>query len=490
MKDATVLVADDDRGIRTVVREALIRAGHAVRTTDSAGGLWKLIEDGVGDVVVTDVLLPDANGLDLVPVIAERRPGLPVIVMSAQNTLSTAVRATERGAFDYLPKPFDLNELCRAVASALEGRKRTVAEPRLALPSDEIPMIGRSPAMQEVYRTIARVVPTDLTVMVLGESGTGKELVARALHDLGPRRAGPFVAINMAAIPRELIESELFGHERGAFTGATARASGRFEQAQGGTLFLDEIGDMPPDAQTRLLRVLQSGEFSTIGGTRTIRADVRIVAATHKDLRRLIDAGAFREDLYYRLNVVPIRLPPLRARADDIPELAGHFLERAVAEGLPRKMLAPDAVAWLARQPWPGNVRELENAIRRLAALARDEIISASACEAYVALAGAEPGTTANRMVAAPDPETAESLEALVSEWLDLRFMSFGELPADGLYEALLAEFERPLLKTALRLTGGNQLRAARLLGLNRNTLRKMLLMRGVEPRGASAASG
>lgn len=489
MSDATVIVVDDDRGIRTVVREALLRAGHAVRTTDSAGGLWKLIEEGIGDVVVTDVLLPDANGLDLLPVIAERRPGLAVIVMSAQNTLSTAVRATECGAFEYLPKPFDLNELCRAVDSALEGRKRVSPEPVRSLPGDDIPMIGRSQAMQDVYRTIARVVPTDLTVMVLGESGTGKELVARALHDLGPRRSGPFVAINMAAIPRELIESELFGHERGAFTGATARTSGRFEQAQGGTLFLDEIGDMPPDAQTRLLRVLQSGEFTTIGGTRTIRADVRIVAATHKDLRRLIDAGAFREDLYYRLDVVPIRLPPLRARSDDIPELAAHFLNAAAAGGLPRKTLDPSAIRWLQAQPWPGNVRELENAMRRLAALARDDIITDAACQAYVARTGVDMLGSPGVGLPAVDPSKPQTLESLVSNWLDIHFAANAALPPDGLYERLLAEFERPLMEAALRLTGGNQLRAARLLGINRNTLRKMLLLRGIEPRATRAPS-
>jgi two-component system nitrogen regulation response regulator GlnG len=484
MTTGTVIVVDDDAGIRTVVRQSLLRAGHAVRTTDSAAGLWRLIEEGVGDVVVTDVLLPDANGLDLVPMVTARRPGLPVIVMSAQNTLSTAVRATEKGAFDYLPKPFDLNELGHAVRSALEGRERASTLPEPPAGTDSIPMIGRSPAMQEVYRTIARVVPTDLTVMVLGESGTGKELVARALHDLGPRRAGPFVAINMAAIPRELIESELFGHERGAFTGASARAVGRFEQAQGGTLFLDEIGDMPADAQTRLLRVLQSGEFSTIGGTRQLKADVRIVAATHKDLRRLIDAGQFREDLFYRLNVVPVRLPPLRQRREDIAELARHFLDRAAAEGLPKKLLGPDALAWLEAQAWPGNVRELENGMRRLAALARDDLVTAAACDLYIARAAALDSNpfAAPPAAAAAAPENGGdgSLEQAVTAWLDVHV---AQLPRERLYDRLLAEFERPLLDLALRLTGGNQLKAAKLLGVNRNTLRKMLGDRGIEPR-------
>jgi two-component system nitrogen regulation response regulator GlnG len=479
--NTTVIVVDDDAGIRTVVRQALLRAGHAVRTTDSAAGLWKLIEEGVGDVLITDVLLPDANGLDMIPLVSARRPGLPIIVMSAQNTLSTAVRATEQGAFDYLPKPFDLNELTRAVQSAVESVTTASSLPAASGEGDALPMIGRSAAMQDVYRTLARVIPTDLTVMVLGESGTGKELVARALHELGPRRTAPFIAVNMAAIPRELIETELFGHERGAFTGASARATGRFEQAQGGTLFLDEIGDMPMDAQTRLLRVLQSGEFSTVGGTRALKADVRIVAATHKDLRRLIDSGLFREDLYYRLNVVPIRLPPLRARREDIPELARHFLDRAAAEGLPRKMLDASAVAWLMEQTWPGNVRELENAMRRLAALARDELVSAAVAELWIARA--ESGASDLPATPTPSPTAAPtSLEGVISHWLQRHIAQSGDMPPDGLYDRLLAEFERPLLEAALMLTRGNQLKAAKLLGVNRNTLRKMLTDRGVEP--------
>jgi two-component system nitrogen regulation response regulator GlnG len=466
---ATVLVADDDAAIRTVVRQALLRAGYNVRTTDSVAGLWKLAEEGQGDVVITDVVLPDADGLDAIPALLDRRPGLPVIVMSAQNTLATAVRATEQGAFEYLPKPFDLDELTRAVASALEQSRaaRSKRDDRRA-PDDQLPLIGRSAAMQDVYRTVARVVPTDLTVMILGESGTGKELVARALHDLGPRRTGPFVPVNMAAIPRELIESELFGHERGAFTGAAARVSGRFEQAQGGTLFLDEIGDMPMDAQTRLLRVLQSGEFTTVGGSRSLRADVRIIAATHKDLRRLIDAGQFREDLFYRLNVVPIRLPPLRARADDIGELARHFLARAEAEGLPRKLLDPSAIERLRSHSWPGNVRELENLMRRLAALAREETITAGAVENALSEGGPAPLDS--------DVADGRGLAGSVEAHLARYFATFGDdLPPDGLYDRVLAELERPLLTLSLLATNGNQIRAAKLLGINRNTLRKKL---------------
>ena len=466
---ATVLVADDDAAIRTVVRQALVRAGYNVRTTDSIAGLWKLVEDGQGDVVITDVILPDANGLDAIPGLLDKRPGMPIIVMSAQNTLATAVRATEQGAFEYLPKPFDLDELTRAVASALaQSRAARVKVVDQRAPDDNLPLIGRSAAMQDVYRTIARVVPTDLTVMILGESGTGKELVAQALHDMGPRRTGPFVPVNMAAIPRELIESELFGHERGAFTGAAARVSGRFEQAQGGTLFLDEIGDMPMDAQTRLLRVLQSGEFTTVGGSRAMRADVRIIAATHKDLRRLIDAGQFREDLFYRLNVVPIRLPPLRARADDIGELARHFLARAEAEGLPRKLLDPSAIERMRSHGWPGNVRELENLMRRLAALAREETITAAAVENALSDSG--------RLPAEADVGDARGMAASVEAHLSRYFMTFGDdLPPDGLYDRVLAELERPLLTLSLLATNGNQIRAAKLLGINRNTLRKKL---------------
>ena len=468
---AMILVADDDTAIRTVLRQALTRAGHEVRTTDSVSGLWKLVEDGYGDVVITDVVLPDADGLDAIPRLLALRPGLPVIVVSAQNTLATAVRATEQGAFEYLPKPFDINELTRVVASAIEKTKSgTAASPAATDTAEQLPLIGRSAAMQDVYRTIARVVPTDLTVMILGESGTGKELVARAVHDLGQRRTGPFIAINMAAIPRELIETELFGHERGAFTGAQARSAGKFEQAQGGTLFLDEIGDMPMDAQTRLLRVLQAGEFTTIGGTRTIRADVRIIVATNKDLRRLVDTGGFREDLFYRLNVVPLRLPPLRARLEDLAELARHFLGRAASEGLPVKLLDTSAIEWMRGYGWPGNVRELENLMRRVAALAREETITGATMAE--ALREGRPAA----LVGTAGDNGNNGLAGSIETHLGRYFAAFDDdLPPDGLYDRVLAEMERPLLAMTLAATKGNQIRAARLLGINRNTLRKKL---------------
>jgi two-component system nitrogen regulation response regulator GlnG len=471
---STVVVADDDAAIRTVVRQALTRAGYTVRLTETAAGLVKLVEDGVGDVVVTDVILPDANGLDTIPRLLALRPGLRVIVMSAQNTLSTAVRATEQGAFDYLPKPFDLDELTRSVAAALEGHVAdAAAEP--ALGGDDTPLIGRSPAMQEVYRLIARVVPNDLTVMILGESGTGKELVARAIHEMGPRARRPFIALNMAAIPRELIESELFGHERGAFTGAAARSAGKFEQAQGGTLFLDEIGDMPLEAQTRLLRVLQTGEFTTVGGIRSQRADVRIVSATNQDLPALARSGRFREDLYYRLNVVPLLLPPLRARSEDVPALARHFLEVAAAEGLPRKTLDAHAIEVLRRHDWPGNVRELENLMRRLAVLERGDVLTAASVAAGI--------LPAMRDLPVPEEADAAGLADAAARHIRRYFADFGDrLPPDGVYDRLLAEVERPLIAACLEATGGNQLKAAKLLGINRNTLRKKLTDLGLDP--------
>ncbi len=476
-----VLVVDDDAAIRTVVREALRRAGHVVETAASVADQRRLFASFDPQVLVTDVMLPDGNGLDVIPEMLAKDPGLPVIVLSAQNTFTTALRATEQGAFDYLPKPFDLGELTRAVSDALAARAASGAAAAAIEASEDLPLIGRSPPMQEVYRTIARVVANDLTVLVLGESGTGKELVARAIHDFGPRSAAPFVAINMAAIPRELIESELFGHERGAFTGAQARSAGRFEQAQGGTLFLDEIGDMPMEAQTRLLRVLQAGEFTTVGGTRSIKADVRIIAATHKDLPRLIADGGFREDLYYRLNVVPIRLPSLRQRGEDIGELARFFLDRAAADGLPRKALDTGAVARLMQHGWPGNVRELENLMRRLAVLSREDVITASLVEQQLQQ------QAPTDFAAAPAPvASAAGLADAVEQHLANYFSRFGrDLPPDGLYDRVLAEMERPLLRLTLAAVKGNQLRAARLLGINRNTLRKKLTDLGIDALAA-----
>jgi two-component system nitrogen regulation response regulator GlnG len=463
----TILIADDDRAIRTVLTQALGRLGHEVRATGNVATLWRWVEDGEGDLVITDVLMPDGNGLDLLPRIRKARPDLRVVVMSAQNTLLTAVKATERGAFEYLPKPFDLNELVRVVRRALSEPLRAIAEPR-ADNEERLPLIGRSAAMQEIYRVLARLMGTDLTVTITGESGTGKELVARALHDYGKRRGGPFIAVNMAAIPRELIESDLFGHERGAFTGAVQRTTGRFEQAQGGTLFLDEIGDMPPEAQTRLLRVLQQGEYTSVGGRASIRADVRIIAATHRDLRQLIRQGLFREDLYYRLNVVPIRLPPLRERSEDIPELVGHFLNQTASEGLPVKTVDEAAMERLRRHRWPGNVRELENLVRRLAALYAEPVIGLD----IIAMELAEPTAAAENRGAPEGESLTQSVERHLRDFFDAHKDA---LPPSGLYDRILREVERPLISLSLLATRGNQIRAAELLGLNRNTLRKKI---------------
>ena len=482
----TVLIADDDRSIRTVLTQALGRSGYQVRCTGNAATLWRWVEDGEGDLVITDVVMPDENGLDLIPRIRRVRPDLRVVVMSAQSTLMTAVKAAQRGAFEYLPKPFDLRELLavvgRALAAPASAPASTLAKEARDADEQQLPLIGRSVAMQEIYRSIARLTTTDLTVTITGESGTGKELVARALHTHGRRRAGPFVAINMAAIPRELIESELFGHERGAFTGALNRAQGRFEQANGGTLFLDEIGDMPSEAQTRLLRVLQEGEFTLVGGRQPIKANVRIVAATHRDLRQAIRAGQFREDLFYRLNVVPIRLPPLRERTEDIPVLARHFLDRAAEGGLAAKSLEPDALDLLRKHRWPGNVRELENLMRRLAALYPQESISAEVIATELAEAapqdgrsGAHPGAfwdDAGLDGATGHEPLAQAVERHIRQYLAA---ARDGLPMRDVYDQVIAEVERPLIAMTLAATRGNQIKAAAMLGLNRNTLRKKI---------------
>lgn len=476
MTGKTIIVADDDRAIRMVVATALTRHGYEVQTTGNAATLWRWVSEGKGDLVVTDAVMPDGNGLDMIPQIRKVRPDLRVIAMSARNTLQTAVKATERGAFEYLPKPFDLSNLVDKIGMALTSRAGVPGDAQAEAPENEAtPLIGRSPAMQDVYRVIARLTGTDLSILITGESGTGKELVARALHDFSRRRIGPFIAVNMAAIPRELIESELFGHEKGAFTGAAQRKSGCFELANGGTLFLDEIGDMPLEAQTRLLRVLQESEYTTIGGRTPIKADIRIVAATHRDLRQLVIQGLFREDLYYRLNVVPIRLPPLRERREDVPDLVRHFLTQAADNGLPLKTVTRAAMDRLVRYRWPGNVRELENLVRRLTALYTEdridqEIVKAELGDA-LSFGEEESGAETDR----------ESLSDAVYRHLSAYFEAHGEqLPAAGLHARILREVERPLIEICLQVTCANQVRTAELLGLNRNTLRKKIRDLGI----------
>lgn len=483
MSEKVVLLADDDATIRTVVSKALSKNSLDVRATGSGAQLWTWIEKGIGDVVVTDVIMPDVNGLDLVPQISERRPDLPVIVMSAQNTLTTAVRAQEVGAFEYLPKPFDLTDLQRTVRQALDAASQPKSEDEAPdLPTEDLPIIGRSQAMQDVFRVVAKVVGNDLTILVTGESGTGKELIARAVHDMGRRSRSRFVALNMAAIPKDLIESELFGHERGAFTGAHSRTQGKFAMAQGGTLFLDEIGDMPLDAQTRLLRVLQEGEFMPVGAATPIKTDVRVIAATHQDLPSMVAAKQFREDLFFRLNVIPMHLPPLRERLDDIPELLRYFMRTMEEEGMAPKVLRRDALEPLMAHSWPGNIRELQNLIRRIVALSSEDTITSDMIHAALGAGqGHRPGANA---------PGDESLSMAVDRVLSRYFKAHGDqLPPDGLYGRVLKEIERPLLEKSLQASAGNQLRAAKLLGLNRNTLRKKLhdhkLVSG-KPRGGS----
>ena len=463
-----VLLVEDDAGIALVITAALEAEGFGVVPCDSIAERDRLLGQLRFAAMVTDVMLTDGDGIETIGRVRAAAPDMPIIILSAQNTLDTAVRASDTGAFEYFPKPFDIDELARTVRQAV-GSASSRGEVEEDAPVAGLPLVGRSAPMQAVYRMITRVLRNDLTVLVLGESGTGKELVAEAIHQLGYRKDGPFVAVNTAAIPAELIESELFGHEKGAFTGAVARHIGKFEQANGGTLFLDEIGDMPMQAQTRLLRALQSGSVRRVGGREEIKVDVRIVAATNRDLEPMIAAGSFREDLYYRLNVVPITLPPLRERADDIPALARHFLQLAASEGLPRHQLSEEAAALLSRQPWRGNVRELRNFIYRLALLAREDAIDT------------ESVTSLLQQAVRAEGEGGQSgdLAAAVVEWLTIN------RPAAGtVYDAALAAFERPLFAEVLRETQGNQLRAAQVLGINRNTLRKRLSELDLDPSG------
>jgi len=474
-----VLLVEDDGAIATVIIAALEDEGLTVDHCTGIAARDRLLAERSYAVMLTDVILEDGDGLASLAAVRAAAPAMPVIVLSAQNTLDTAVRASESEAFEYFPKPFDLDELVHAVhqAAGQRGVEAAAEEPGGA-GSDgaRMPLVGRSPAMQTVYRMITRVLRNDLTVLITGESGTGKELVAEAIHELGSRRTGPFVAVNTAAIPHDLVESELFGHERGAFTGAVAQAIGKFEQANGGTLFLDEIGDMPAEAQTRLLRALQSGRIRRVGGRQEIAVDVRIIAATNRDLAPMIAAGTFREDLFYRLNVVPIELPPLRERREDIAALAQHFLILAAEDGLPRRSFTPDAIAKLEARSWRGNVRELRNVVYRLALMAREDRIDG---ESLVDMIGEEAVPAA-----APAAGGEGGFAPALAAWLATEAP-----PAGTLYHRALAAFEKPLIEHALGRTGGNQLRAAKLLGINRNTLRKRIGELGLEPERFSPPS-
>jgi len=463
---ARILIADDDASIRLVLSQTFSRLGYQVRATGAAATLLKWVSEGAGDLVITDVVMPDENLFDILPRIRGQRPNLPVIVMSAQNTLLTAVSAAAGGVFDYLPKPFDLDDMTAAARRALERPSDLdLARAQVRAARDErLPLIGRSPPMQEVYRTISRLVGTDLTVLIQGESGTGKALVARALHQLGARRDGRFVTIGLAAVPRERVDSELFG--QGGDDG------GKLADADAGTLFLDEIGDMPLDAQTRLLRVFD-GADPAVNPKTGRRPNARVIAATNRDLRPLIAQGLFREDLYFRLNVAPIPLPPLRERVEDIPELARAFLLRAHHEGLPFKTIDRPALEQLQRHLWPGNVRELENLLRRVCALYAQATIDAAIVERELADAAAPLG----------GEDAPTTLSHLVERHLAAYFADQGGgLPPAGLYDRVLADVEGPLIRLTLAATRGNQMRAAEVLGLNRNTLRKRLLELAIDP--------
>jgi two-component system nitrogen regulation response regulator GlnG len=457
-----VWLIDDDASIRWVLERALRNDGVTARTFESAEPALEALRGEAPDVLVTDIRMPGLSGLDLLRRVREARPGLPVIVMTAHADLGSAVASYEGGAFEYLPKPFDVDQAVDLVRRAAQARVREAGETG---GTPDIPeLLGRAPAMQQVFRAIGRLSRSSVTVLITGESGTGKEIVARALHEHSPRAARPFIALDTSAVPGELLESELFGHEKGAFTGADRERRGRFELADGGTLFLDEIGDMPIALQTRLLRVLAEGEFYRVGGQQRLRADVRVIAATHQDLEARVRDGRFREDLFHRLNVIRIELPPLRARREDIPVLLGHYLRIAAHElGVEAKSIAPDAVAALEQYDWPGNVRELVNLCRRLTVLAPGAEIHREDL----------PVVEPERGSAGASPDWSQGLAA----WAERRAAS-GAL---GLLDEAVPEFERVMIRVALGRTGGHRQEAARLLGWGRNTLTRKMKDLGME---------
>ena len=453
-----VWVIDDDRSIRWVLEKALEKAGYTVKTFDSANEIAELLERMRPDAIIADIRMPGVSGLDLLSVIGERAPEIPVIITTAHTDLESAVASYRGGAFEYLPKPFDVDEAVGLVRRAVEHRRRQPSPE--AAPERTPEIIGAAPAMQEVFRAVGRLSGSNLNVLINGESGTGKELVARALHNHSPRAGKAFIAINIAAIPSELLESELFGHERGAFTGAVTERKGRFEQADGGTLFLDEIGDMPPALQTRLLRVLQDGRFYRVGGHEQIATNVRIIAATNQNLENRVKEGRFREDLFHRLNVIRVHLPPLRERREDIPALARYFLKRSAAElGVETKQLAPEAEEYLTRLPWPGNVRQLENTCRWLTVMAPGQVVRVEDLppELRQALADA----------ALSDSDWEARLRLIVEQRL-----ARGE---SDIFPDINASFERVLIEAALKQTGGRKQDAAKRLGWGRNTLTRKL---------------
>jgi two-component system nitrogen regulation response regulator GlnG len=460
----SVWVVDDDESVRWVLEQALKQAHMIPRAFESGRQFFSALERDRPDVLVTDIRMPDMSGLELMERLAQTDPDIPVIVITAHSDLDSAVSAYQGGAFEYLPKPFDIDEAMELVSRAARQRTRGAAEQTQTKPTPRI--IGQAPAMQDVFKAIGRLSRSSMTVLITGESGTGKELVARALHDNSPRATAPFIALNTSAIAAELLESELFGHEKGAFTGATERRIGRFEQANGGTLFLDEIGDMSLALQTRLLRVLAESEFFRVGGQTPIRVDVRVIAATHQDLAQAVSASRFREDLYHRLNVMRIEAPPLRQRREDIRELTRFYLEQAANElGVASKTLSPEAAEVLQKYDWPGNVRELVNVCRRLTV------------------------TAAGREIGAQDlpHELGGSATQATADWtMGLAQWAEGQLAvtaAPPLLDEALPAFERTLIVTALRRARGKRLEAAKLLGWGRNTLTRKIKELGLEGR-------
>jgi two-component system nitrogen regulation response regulator GlnG len=462
MPSNNVWVVDDDRSIRWVLERALEQAGMNSVSFDSGDAMLARLSREQPDAIISDIRMPGIDGIDLLTRVHEQLPSLPVIIMTAHSDLESAVASYQSGAFDYLPKPFDVDDAIAMVRRAVTHAQEQRSEPS---PEESGPteIIGQAPAMQEVFRAIGRLSHSNITVLINGESGTGKELVAHALHRHSPRASATFIALNMAAIPKDLVEAELFGHEKGAFTGAAQQRVGRFEQANGGTLFLDEIGDMPADTQTRLLRVLSDGEFYRVGGHSPVHVDVRIIAATHQNLEKLVADGLFREDLYHRLNVIRIHLPRLADRRGDIPLLARHFLKSAATElGCETKMLRPEAEQYLSNLPWPGNVRQLENTCRWLT-------VMASAREVYIE--DLPPELRATEAASAP----TVNWEAALARWAAEELARPRSSEAPPLLETAVPRFERIMIEAALTQTGGRRRDASELLGWGRNTLsRKM----------------
>ena len=449
-------VTDDDETIRYVLERALSRAGYEVETFATVAGLQNALQSASPDVILTDIRLPDADGLTVLESLRQQEREIPVIAMTGFSDLDQAVNAFQKGVFDYLPKPFDLDQVLSTVASAVAHCPLPAPSPKADNPSR---MIGDSPAMQEVFRTIGRLSRSSISVLITGETGSGKEVVARALHEHSPRSKGPFVAINTAAIPAELLESELFGHERGAFTGAHTQRQGRFEEAAGGTLFLDEIGDMPLSLQTRLLRVLAEGDYYRVGGRDLLRADVRVIAATHQNLEQRIRSGAFREDLFHRLNVITIALPPLRERSEDIPALTEFFMQQAARDmGLELKRMRPETLQILKREAWPGNVRQLQNVCRQVCVMAPGDQVFPDDLPADLGSAGAR-------------GSAGSDWQSQLRQWARAAVQS----SQPDLMSVAREAFEQVLFDVALEHTGGKRIEAARLLGVGRNTLTRKL---------------